>query len=373
MQSFYYEVLNAEGKSSRGVLSSDSEEEARKILKSQGLTILTLTQADPEKEKTLGDQKVWEFLGKNREGQSIKGTIRAISADRAVERLRDKYNLVLDYLLPAGTEGDRTNFLDQEKQNTSEKKSLKTFLKTKKNSDKKRDPEKEHLDKVHQEIERLLVEFPAYLEANKHFIIPDALRQAEERLGQLARLRHSNAVDNLERLIKELADLVNGKKFFLSDANLSEDARQDLAKRKSSLQQVRMGAEKSLVTSLYRVYDLIAEVPKERILKILWHPLEIVGFIVYMFFFSLFFLLMAFWFYAALKGIVLEDPQFLFLLSSPLLWFLTFFSFIFILMFLWVFIEPRPTLFTRLTFIGAGTAGIGLLILEFPVIFFWTI
>lgn len=365
MQSFYYEVLNEEGQTSRGILSAASEAEARKILKSQGLSILTL-EIYQEKNTKKSSEKTWNFLGKNKNGQAVKGSIKSPSSEKALEILRNRYHLTLDYLLPEEETDLSKNLLEKASADSSEKdKHKKSKIPQKTTQEKK-------LEKIHNEIQRILLELPTYLKSHKNFILSDALRETEERLEQLRRLQHSNSLENLERLLSELDQLVNGKEFFIDASDLSEDAKADLESRKMSLQNMRDQAEEGIVKLLYRAKDIITDVPRERILRILWHPLELIGFVIYMFFFSLFFLLVAFWLYAFLMGVVLEDPLFSFLLKSTLLWIFTSFSAIFVTTFLWVFVEPRPKLFTRLSFIGTGAVALGLLVLEFPIIFFWT-
>ncbi len=387
MQKFYFQAVTAEGKQISGYIKAESEETAHQKLKDSKLSVLTIEKRDVSVHKE--GVSVFSFEGINDQHKVIKGTIESADMYAAYKKLKVNYKFEVNYIIPEGVSAEEKERLIENGIDPEFDKRLALELKVelkKASKSKKRTIKKDELNsilKYHEEeigfmrdkIDTVLQEVIPLLEENVEYIDPIKYREIEERIDLLSRLKHSNSVDHLRNLTQKLLDELTSDRMFLNDASLPMEMQEEIERRRQQFVGVNDKFSKAIMTGLLELQVKFSEISvddiKEKIasLKILN---KFRGLILSMFL-SLFTVCMLFWlfvFFQKFQGINISKVSFYF--SSPLLWYVTSASG---LCSLWFFVlgfkvlsSPRNQLIT----LGSGALALLVLLIQFPVFFFWT-
>ena len=109
MAQFQYSAVNNAGKKLNGVIGAANEEEARKQLKTLGISLLGIkktaetAQATVTREpNTSKELPKFEFEAYDKNGQKVLGTIPASSRYKAFKRLMEEYKFEVSYVVKMG-------------------------------------------------------------------------------------------------------------------------------------------------------------------------------------------------------------------------------------------------------------------------------
>ena len=111
---------------------------------------------------------------------------------------------------------------------------------------------------MQEKIESMLSEFIPLLRENEDYIDPDRKREIEERIDLLSRLRHSNSVEHLKNLTKNLLKQMESDEIFLKDTNLPDEVKAEIALRRAKFIDLGQSFEKVISKGLLELQLKIA-------------------------------------------------------------------------------------------------------------------
>lgn len=383
MQKFYFQAVTTEGKQISGYISAESESLAHQKLKTAGMSVLTLESRDNAVHKE--GVQVFDFAGINEFRKNVRGTIEAVDKYSAYKKLRIEYKIDLKYIIPNGLEEVQKKLLRVQGVEEELEKRLEIELKKELKKEDSKEEEKEdeidsvlksrekEIDFMHDKIEVVLNEVIPLLKENEDYISSTKKREIEERINLLSRLKHSNSVDHLKRLTKNLLIQLTDDSLFLEGADLSEDVKEDIQRRKSQFVKLGKNFDKIITKGLsdlkINVGGFDTKKLKETVIKL--NPLDKIMTVFYFSFVFLFSFFVFFWIWNGIQYYLQKDiSRVNFYFNSSLMNYITVFSFIIILTFSFRF-RKKNSLFTKLSFVGFGIVTLFLVTLEFPVIFYW--
>jgi hypothetical protein len=216
---FQYTATNTEGKQLKGVINSNTVEEARAQLNQLGFSILeiTETQAVPTEKSTL--QK-YEFEAFDKTGKQVKGTIPAKTPLLGYKRLADEYHFTITYLAPINATPEekqamRLTGLQELKNQYDLDQNQKPSAEVPASEDPKLLAEKELLlkdvDKMLQQIRELLTRFETK-------ISPEKRAEIEGMIDKLLRIKSSNNLEYIRHTSKELLQKIQEDEIFLTES-----------------------------------------------------------------------------------------------------------------------------------------------------------
>lgn len=393
MRKYYFQAVTPEGKQISGYVTAASIDGARDQLKSGGLSILTLE--EPKEFEPRGSGlTVFEFEAVNDLHKTIRGTIEAADDYGAYRKLRVEYNLDVLYLVnkalpPSEKENVRAAGIDREMESklTIE---LKMAARKEKKKHKKKDAkaeEQKEMDAIIEanekqrvfiveKIDSVLGEVVPLLEENSEYINPHKRREIEERIDLLLRLKHSNSIEHLKSLTKRLLKQISEDEIFLQDANVPEDVKAEIARRRGQFQEVGSKFDKVINKGLVDLQVTLSSIDTTELrsvvaeIKIVRRLLDTV----YLSFGALAGFCFVFLIGQAVLLLLGIGDNAAFYLSSPLLWYV----FGFCLVVLGSYAGFYHQLIERWKWADVlckiGLTGLALLVytVQFPVFFFWT-
>ncbi len=387
MQKFYFQAVTSEGKQISGYITAESQEKAHQKLKDSKLSVLTLEKRDIalHKEGVL----VFAFEAVNNEHKTIKGTIESPDMYSAYKKLKVNYKFIVNYIIPLGISEEEKERLKKAGIDPEFEKRLNAELKiqakkSKKSKNRVMDKnELQNILKYHEEeigfmkekIDTVLQEVIPLLEENIDYIDPVKYREIEERIDLLSRLKHSNSVDHLKNLTQKLLKELTSDQMFLYDANLPLEVKEEIERRRQQFVGIDEKFSRAIVSGLYELQVKFSEISvdeiKEKIasLKIL----DRFRGLIFSIFLSLFIICLLFWgfvFFEKFQEINVSRVSFY--LSSPLLWYLTVNSAICSLWFYLLGIKYLASVKRQLITLGIGIIVLLIVLIQFPVFFFWT-
>lgn len=384
MQKFYFQAVTGEGKQISGYISAESESQAHQKLKTAGMSVLTL-ESKQEAEHKSGVQ-VFDFAGTNEFRKNVRGTIEAEDKYSAYKKLRLEYKIDLKYIIPHALKEVQKELLRVQGVEEELEKRLEIDIKRieKEQKDENEEVKEDEIASVlksrekeisfmHEKIDLVLDEVLPLLQENENFILPTKKREIEERIDLLSRLKHSNSVDHLKRLTKNLLIQLTDDELFLQEASLPEDVRQDIELRRDQFVKLGKKFDKAITKGLadlqLNVGNFDTKKLKETVIKL--NPLDNIMTVFYFSFVFLFSFFVVFWGWNALQYYLKKDvSRAVFYFDSSLMNYATVFSLIMILTFSYRF-RKANSLFAKISFVSLGMVVLFLVTLEFPVIFYW--
>ncbi|MCK5461030.1 hypothetical protein KAI58_03530 [Candidatus Gracilibacteria bacterium] len=387
MQKFYFQAVTAEGKQISGYVSAENENEAHKKLRESNMSVLTLEEKKDSDNKKNVD--IFDFEGINEVEKTVKGTIEASDIYSAFKKLKMEYKINLLYLIPSNVDPKEKEFLKEEGIDEELEKALQLeILQAKKNIGKKhkkvvsRESEikqvlqsrKKEISFMQEKIDSILGEFIPLLHENEDYIDPAKKREIEERIDLLSRLKHSNSIEHLKNLTKNLLKQMESDEIFLKGSNLPDEVKVEIARRRAKFIDLGQSFEKVISKGLLDLQLKIAgfdsEILKKKMSEI--HLIEKIGMVSYLTIVFLFFLCLIFWIWMFLQYILnFNMEKTLFYFESALFWYVTGFSAVASVFFSFVFAAKKMKLIEKCSYIVVGFVLLFIYTLEFPVIFHW--
>ncbi len=254
MQKYYFVAVTPEGKQISGYVTAASMEAARDQLKTGGMSILTLEEPKDFQPRNSG-LTVFEFEAVNDLHKTIRGTIEAGDKYAAYKKLRMEYKLDVLFLVnkslpPSEKEDIKSAGIETELEDKLlvDQKLEERRLKKEKKVDTKEEEAKEMAEIIEanekqrkfivEKIDSVLSEVVPLLEENAEYINPNKRREIEERIDLLMRLKHSNSVEHLKSLTQRLLKQISEDEIFLEGANIPEDLKAEIERRRGQFQAV---------------------------------------------------------------------------------------------------------------------------------------
>lgn len=215
MIKFQFDGVNPAGKKVSGFLFAEDEGQARDKLKNNGYAILNIIhfQENAAVDDILSN---FEFRGKNKQGGFVQGTIQANDPYQAYKKLRGEYELELEYILPTGLSLKEKNELKQagidpeivalyeeefkgnKAQKAKDKAASKEHVKVlSAKRQKKMNFYKQTIEQTIVDVNDILLKLSTQIDHNK-------LRELQDRVDTLSRLRSSNSIEHLDSLVQKL-------------------------------------------------------------------------------------------------------------------------------------------------------------------------
>lgn len=388
MQKFYFESVNTSGEKVSGHVFGENEQDARKKLKKNNLVIVTLTLYDETAH--LDKALKFEFEATNTEGKTFHGEIEAENAYSAYKKLRKDYHFTVHYIVDLRapkTEKDKWKSLgvseEFKKRFTEEQERLtkkptkdslhRSELKQKNDTPIKRilEEKKERMAFLQKQIDETIEKVSTLVNKYDRFLQPEKRRHIQGELDRLARLRRSNSVEHLEKIIVELFDLLASDEIFL---DLQGELVDELEATKKEFRTVSMSFKHTLhkglasitidVESIKEGLDLLLN--QKKFLPRLFRALG--SFFMGLTLMSFFFLI----FHGGRSLFGIESLESTLFIRSQFFWMI----FVFSLLCMVFFIGQRTLLLTlhwkkNLTYSGLFFLVLVFLFIEFPVLFWW--
>lgn len=221
---FFYTALTTDNKKITGVLDAPDRDTAQGELHKMGVAILSVNEiSEAESEKIKSEQeeqkaksgiKTFQFLAIDANAKEIEGTIDAMDDFSAYRRLRDEYQFNVVNLFPEmATEVERNRakalipgFEDQLGQmrafgKKDEKKSA---------SQEAGELGEEDINKeIIVEIDRVIINTKKALETHTNLYSTELLREIQNMLSELERIRTSNNIKHITEVSNDLYSLVS--------------------------------------------------------------------------------------------------------------------------------------------------------------------
>lgn len=388
MQKFYFQAVTSEGKQISGYVSAETKIAAHEKLKDSSMSVLTLDERKASEKKSNID--IFDFEGINESSKKVRGTIEAKDSYSAYKKLKMEYKINVLYLIPNKLDPKEKELLKEEGIDEEFEKALQLeILQAKKNIGKKhkkkvsRDSEikqvlasrEKEISFMQEKIDLILSEFIPLLRENEDYIDPNKKREIEERIDLLSRLKHSNSVEHLKNLTKNLLKQMASDEIFLKDADLPEEVKAEISLRRAKFTDLGQRFEKVISRGLLDLQLQFAGIDsselKRKVAEI--HLIEKIGVVSYLTVVFLFAFCLLFWAWIFFQYIsdINDMEKILFYFESPLIWYITGFSALASVFFSFVFASKKMKLLKRLFFVGVGLILLFIYTLEFPVIFYW--
>ena len=376
MIKFRFDGVNPDGKKVSGFLFSEDEAQARDKLKDNGYAVLNIDhyQEDQDDDAHLS---TFEFRGENNDGGFVQGSIKANDPYQAYKKLRGEYALKLQYILPTGLSLKEKNDLKKEgidpemvalydeenkgkkaKTSKAKKASQENVQVLSKKRKKKMVFYKENIEQTIKDVNEMLGNLADRIDHNK-------LREMQERVDTLSRLRSSNSIEHLDSLVQKLFRELRKLEV---EPTLDEAFRQKLAGTMGSLTDRFEKGTKKLELDL-------SFVDTDKIKKTLidLRIIENISKTVFYFFAFLFIFCFLGILFVWIRGLITGTPEQLgFFWGSGLYIFVMSFSFLFTALYYPVlFILKKMSPKRKMIYVGASLVIWMIYILEFPVLFFW--
>ncbi len=221
---FFYTALTTDNKKITGVLDTPDRDTAQGELHKMGVAILVVNEiSDEEAEKIKSEQeaekaksgiKTYLFLARNENGKEVEGTIDAADDYSAYKRLRQEYQFkVVDLALENATEEEKNRakallpkFEEQLTQGQAfERKDVKKSA-----SQEAGELGEENMDQeIIEEVDRVIVNAKRTLESHPTIYSTDLLREIQNTLGELERVRTSNNLKHITEISNDLYSLIS--------------------------------------------------------------------------------------------------------------------------------------------------------------------
>lgn len=379
MIKFQFDGVNPAGKKVSGFLFAEDEGQARDKLKNNGYAILNIIhfQENAAVDDILSN---FEFRGKNKQGGFVQGTIQANDPYQAYKKLRGEYELELEYILPTGLSLKEKNELKQagidpeivalyeeefkgnKAQKAKDKAASKEQVKVLSTKRQKK------MNFYKQTIEQTIVDVNDILRRLSTRIDHNKLRELQDRVDTLSRLRSSNSIEHLDSLVQKLFREL--RKIEQEDETLGEELKQMLSTSVTTLaERFETGSKKLEIDISFIDADKL----KKTIIDL--RIVENISQTTFYFFFFLFVFCTLGILALLVQGLIVKDYSFLSFFWQSGLYIFTFsFSLLFSLVYF-------PPIFLRkkgnwsqkniLVYLGLSLVFWLVYIIEFPVFFFW--
>jgi hypothetical protein len=223
---FAYTALTGDNKKITGVLDVENEAAAQGELHKMGVAILQVKQiTDEEYEKLKASQEAvkdekgiqtFSFVAADPSGKEIEGTIDAEDAYSAYKRLKEEYQFRISNLFEAGAtddikEASKAQIATFEAQLEQEK----AILEAQGGGEKKGDDDDEEEEETEinkeliEEIDRVIINTKKVMETHSELFSNELIKEIENTLGTLERIRTSNNVKHITEVSNELYELVS--------------------------------------------------------------------------------------------------------------------------------------------------------------------
>ena len=389
VQKFKFEAINKEGAPLSGYLFSENREEAHQRLKKEGFAVLSLS-ASQEIEKEDSSIIKFEFEATNKEEKDVRGEIQATNEYEAYKKLQLEYhfepislvnkNLPFEEKQKIKKQGIpieiEERFWEEEEKLGEKKKKIPSKDININNQEKVDILLEKKLKQMHaikEEIEVILGEISSLLKEYGDCIEEGKKRDIQRQVDKLARLRNSNSIEHLENVMKKLFKIILNDDIFIT---LQDQYTPDFDQKKQAFKEMIIDLSnrfKKRITSLkielnLKKFEDIFKGTQTEKLDFLW------TFIHRIFLFFFLFLLTFFWFQILRLILRWDENRALFYLQSEFLWICIFFSgLLYLFIFLHTLFIKKSILWKkRCIFYTALFLCMGILFLEFPVVFFWT-
>ena len=389
MRKFFFQAVTPEGKQISGFVNEASIEDARKKLKSGGLSILTLEEPQNDIPVQNSGLKVFEFEAINAQKNKFRGTIEGADLYSTYKKLTVSYELEVKYVIdtalpPSQKEAQKAAGIDKE---MKDRLKIEIKMEDKKKKKKKHAPPKHEVAKavesnekerkfIMEKIDSILSEVVPLLEENSEYIDTHKKREIEERINLLLRLKHSNSTEHLKSLTKRLLTQISSDEIFLQGSNIPEELKEEIERRKRRFQSIGSRFDKAISKGLIDIQVQFAKIDTTRIQDTVKEIRIIEQFIniFYLCFSFLFVFNFSFlgWAYFQ-KNTEISSDKFNYFFHSPLLWYIWGFSLIMLLSFYFFRFQAIPKTWTyKLQVVGSTLAALFIYTIQFPFIFTWT-
>ncbi len=217
---FSYTALTTDNKKATGVLDVESEEKAKTELHKMGVAIISVNEiSDTDYEKLKKEEAVtkiekgiqtYTFIAIDTNRQEVEGTIDAINDYNAYKRLKTEYKFKVNNLflsnateqekeMAKGTMGGFEIRLQDELQ----------LADAKAGKGKKENVTEEVSKELIKEIDNVIVNTKKVLEAHQELFSIDLIKEIQNTLGELERIRTSNNVKHITEVSNNLYELVS--------------------------------------------------------------------------------------------------------------------------------------------------------------------
>lgn len=226
MAQFQYNAVNQAGKRLSGLISAETEEEARKQLNELGISVLSiekLKDSSPESVTAAPapskDLPRFEFEAKDPHGRQIVGTIPAETRQKAYQRLLEEYNFLVTLLVPEGAtdvekerarEEDLSQLLQQKTMSPVEGAPVDPAFEA------KRKALLERVDFILSKIKTLLQNFEAEIR-------PDRKKEIQNMIDKLLRIKSSTNLDYIAHSSEELLQKIQDQELFLNKERMERE------------------------------------------------------------------------------------------------------------------------------------------------------
>ncbi len=391
MTKFYFQAVTTEGKQISGHIEAENLEAARGKLGESKLSILTLEEKTDQFSTTKEGFSVFQFEGLNDQHKTVKGTIEAIDRYAAYKKLRVSYKLEVFYLVEKNLDAAQKAQLQKQgiEKELEDKLIMELRLEERKNSKKKKRKKSdtnaelkkavESNEKERQfivdKIDGVLAEVVPLLEENSEYIDPNKKREIETRIDLLVRLKHSNSVDHLKSLTKKLLTQISEDEIFLQDANIPEELKEEINRRKNQFQAIGGKFDKLVGRGMLNIEDALAQIDVNEFAWFIRHGriIEKITTLFYSFILWLGLLIsVLLLFYIAQYIFDSESITKSLWAGSPVLWYFWGLCALIGTSFYFVRLNPRKSWWDNLS-VGASYTVLAIVYtVQFPVLFFWT-
>ncbi|PID70292.1 hypothetical protein CSB37_02810 [bacterium DOLZORAL124_38_8] len=391
MQKFYFEAANQDGKKVSGYVEAEDKVSAHNTLKERKFAVFSLHLFNPEEnQKQKNELQTFEFQGKDKLEQIVRGNVSALDVFQAYKTLRIDYEYSVDYLFLAELpeeekEKRRLSGVDQDvlewfeieeikERKRRKKNARKSDLKKEVSSEELSQEEQEQVLKLQQEISTIVQESFDLLQKNSDFLEASKKREIEDRLNLLSRLRRSNAVDHLQNLTASVLQQLQDDTIFLK--NLSHEQKIEKQEEFKLFSSERgMGLLKTNMAALPIGINL-SDTFDIDILKIRLKRAKILENIMkflYEFFVVETVLVAAFFVVSSIVSLMVSNEQWDFYLLSSDLWHLFYVSILISLIFCPLYVLKNLQTHQKILYFMCATIFFVFCVIQFEALFFWTL
>jgi len=273
LRQFKYTAVNPEGKRLTGVISAETEMEARNELGSLGFSILEIKAIENSEAnvdaKALKDLQKYEFEGTDKTGKKVTGTIPAHDKLAAYTRLKEEYIFEINSIIDVSA--DRKTMAAEKLKGIEDIKIQYNEGKNKK-SKKEKQPETsadqtengESISKgvLSKSADEAIATAQSFIEKYGASISQDKLRDVQDQIGHLLRIKRSANIDLIKDSGVELIKTIN--KINLSLDDKSDEKKNMLFESELLLQNLKKGAkeksgsQKNIKTQLLSIFKRIS-------------------------------------------------------------------------------------------------------------------
>lgn len=379
---FYFESMTDSGKTVSGYVFSATAEEARQKLNKNGMVVISLKSYSEE--KTPEGINKYEFEATDKQGKIFRGEIEARDDYEAYKKLVLDYEFTVIFLVDVreGVEekqkkkkqGVNPNWAIKLKEETEgEKKEKKEIISpTETEAEKQKldgilEKKQEKMEFLQTQIDEIVEKVEILIQKYDHVLKPDKKRYIRDMIDQMSRLKHSNSVNHLKTLMLNLFELLSSDEIFVE---LQGELVEDMESIEGEFKTFSLGFKNKINKGLASI-SIDTEKIKEGIQNLHIRTLiQEVCEVVLFFFLGMISSGLLFLVVNAVQG---NLGRVQFFLSSSVYWLFMMIAGILGGIFYW---EKRnikkTTLQENFGMIFVFLIVLGLLIVEFPVLFFWT-